>query len=70
MITGAIVMGLSYMLYAVLGSYALFPNNDPNATTQNSSTGAAIIFVICIFVLAYGCSWGPGGTLVTLSVVC
>lgn len=61
MITGAIVMGLSYMLYAVLGSYALFPNNDPNATTQNSTTGGAIIFVICVFVLAYGCSWGPGG---------
>lgn len=48
MITGALVMGLSYMLYGVLGSYALFPNNDPNATTQNKSTGAAIIFVICV----------------------
>jgi hypothetical protein len=58
--TGAIVMGLSYMLYGALGAYALYPNNDPNQPAR-SGTGGAIIFVICVFVLAYGCSWGPGG---------
>lgn len=48
--TGAIVMGLSYMLYGVLGAYSLYPNNDDSLTPKRS-TGSAMIFVICIFVL-------------------
>ncbi|KZP16666.1 general substrate transporter, partial [Athelia psychrophila] len=60
MIAGSLVMGLSYMLYAVIGSYALYPDND---ATQLAKTGpgGGMLFSICIFVLAYGCSWGPGG---------
>lgn len=57
MITGALVMGIAYMLYGALGAYALYPNNDTNLPAKKS-TGGAIIFAICIFVLAYGCSWG------------
>ncbi|ETW76260.1 MFS sugar transporter [Heterobasidion irregulare TC 32-1] len=60
MITGALVMGLSYMLYAVIGSYALYPNNDATQVAKKGA-GGGMLFVICVFVLAYGCSWGPGG---------
>ncbi|THH13065.1 hypothetical protein EW146_g7113 [Bondarzewia mesenterica] len=60
MIAGALVMGLSYMLYAVIGSYALYPNNDPTQVARKGA-GGGMLFVICVFVLSYGCSWGPGG---------
>lgn len=60
MITGSIVMGLSYMLYAVIGSYALYPDNDATQTAKKGP-GGGMLFSICVFVLAYGCSWGPGG---------
>jgi len=60
MITGALVMGLSYMLYGVIGTYTLYPDNDP-ALVAKKGPGGGMLFVICIFVLAYGCSWGPGG---------
>ncbi|THH21042.1 hypothetical protein EW146_g432 [Bondarzewia mesenterica] len=60
MIAGALVMGLSYMLYAVIGSYALYPNNDPTQVARKGA-GGGMLFVICVFVLSFGCSWGPGG---------
>jgi len=60
MIVGALVMGITYMLYGVIGSFALYPDNNPNLTAKKGP-GAGMLFVICIFVLAYGCSWGPGG---------
>lgn len=28
MITGALVMGGAYLCYALIGNYALYPNND------------------------------------------
>lgn len=67
MITGFIVMGLAYMLYGVLGAYSLYPNNDQSLTPKKP-TGSAMIFVICIFVLAYGCSMGPGGWVNTVRI--
>lgn len=60
MITGSIVMGLSYMLYGVIGSYALYPDNDASQTAKKGP-GGGMLFAICVFVLAFGCSWGPGG---------
>jgi len=42
------------------GSFALYPNNDPTQVAKKGP-GGGMLFVICVFVLAYGCSWGPGG---------
>lgn len=42
------------------GSYALYPNNDATQVAKKGA-GGGMLFVICVFVLAYGCSWGPGG---------
>lgn len=60
MITGAITMGISYLLYALIGNYALYPDNN-SALPPNKGAGSGLIFVIAVFVLGYGCSWGPGG---------
>jgi len=60
MITGALVMGFAYLCYACIGRYALYPDNNANLPA-NKGAGAGMITVIAIFVLGYGCSWGPGG---------
>ena len=57
MITGAIVMGLSYMVYAFVGRFALY---DAQGNPQ-PGPGGGMVAAICVFVLAYGGSWGPGG---------
>jgi len=57
MITGAIVMGLSYMVYAFVGRFALYDAQG----NPRPGPGGGMVAAICVFVLAYGGSWGPGG---------
>lgn len=58
----SLLTDLQYRLttFLIKGTYALYPNNDVTQTARKGA-GGGMLFVICIFVLAYGCSWGPGG---------
>ncbi|KAI7787287.1 mfs monosaccharide [Diaporthe eres] len=61
MIVGGVWMFLWLIVFASLGSFALYPDgnpNDPNART-NSSVGSAMIASACFFIVGFAVTWGP-----------
>ncbi|KAK7747862.1 hexose transporter hxt5 [Cytospora paraplurivora] len=61
MIIGGIWMFMWLIIFASLGSFALYPDNnssDPNART-NSSVGSAMIASACFFIVGFAVTWGP-----------
>ncbi|KAH8770076.1 galactose transporter [Diaporthe sp. PMI_573] len=61
MIIGGIWMFIWLIIFASLGSFALYPDgnpNDPNART-NSSVGSAMIASACFFIVGFAVTWGP-----------
>lgn len=61
MIIGGVWMFLWLIVFASLGSFALYPDgnpNDPNART-NSSVGSAMIASACFFIVGFAVTWGP-----------
>ncbi|KAJ9156377.1 Galactose transporter [Pleurostoma richardsiae] len=50
-----------FMIFASLGSFVLYPDdnpNDPNART-NSGAGGAMIAFACLFIFGFATTWGP-----------
>ncbi|KUI68040.1 High-affinity glucose transporter ght2 [Cytospora mali] len=61
MIIGGIWMFLWLIIFASLGSFALYPDNnpkDPNART-NAHAGSAMIASACFFIVGFAVTWGP-----------
>ncbi|KIM82997.1 hypothetical protein PILCRDRAFT_70080 [Piloderma croceum F 1598] len=69
-----IIFGLLDMLGTLPGLYCLdrfgrrrtmitgaLVMGEASILVAKKGPGGAMLFVICVFVLAYGCSWGPGG---------
>ncbi|KUI58923.1 High-affinity glucose transporter ght2 [Cytospora mali] len=61
MIIGGVWMFLWLIIFASLGSFALYPDNnpkDPNART-NAHAGSAMIASACFFIVGFAVTWGP-----------
>lgn len=61
MIVGGIWMFAWLIVFASLGSFALYPDgnpDDPNART-NASVGTAMIASACLFIVGFAVTWGP-----------
>ncbi|KAF5101796.1 hypothetical protein D0Z00_000658 [Geotrichum galactomycetum] len=56
---GSVVMLVSFLIFASLGSFALYTdNNDPNGPV-NASIGRAMIFFACLFIFGFATTWAP-----------
>ncbi|ROV91990.1 hypothetical protein VSDG_07616 [Cytospora chrysosperma] len=61
MIIGGTWMFIWLIIFASLGSFALYPDNNPgdaNART-NSGVGSAMIVSACLFIVGFAVTWGP-----------
>ncbi|KAJ0125232.1 hypothetical protein N8I77_006212 [Diaporthe amygdali] len=61
MIIGGVWMFLWLIIFASLGSFALYPDNNPNDANArtNSSVGSAMIASACFFIVGFAVTWGP-----------
>ncbi|KFA53007.1 hypothetical protein S40293_05931 [Stachybotrys chartarum IBT 40293] len=55
LITGALWMFVSFLIFASVGHFAL-DSDDP---TRTPSAGIALIVFACLFILGYATTWGP-----------
>ncbi|EGY14279.1 galactose transporter [Verticillium dahliae VdLs.17] len=61
LIVGGAWMFGCFLVFASLGSFALYPDNnpaDPNARTDSGAGGAMIAFA-CLFIFGFATTWGP-----------
>ena len=66
---GGVGMCVSFIIVTILFSQFAVPvPNSSNITVPNSSAGAAIIVMICLFVANFAYSWGPVGWIVPAEV--
>ncbi|ROW06916.1 hypothetical protein VMCG_04138 [Cytospora schulzeri] len=61
MIVGGIWMFIWLIIFASLGSFALYPDNNPNDVNArtNKSAGSAMIVSACFFIVGFAVTWGP-----------
>lgn len=56
---GSIVMLVSFLIFASLGSFALYiDNNNPDGPAR-LAVGRAMIFFACLFIFGFAVSWAP-----------
>lgn len=56
---GAALMLVSFLIFASLGSFALYTdNNDPNGPAD-APIGRAMIFFACLYIFGFATTWAP-----------
>ena len=56
---GAALMLVSFLIFASMGSFALYTdNNDPNGPVS-APIGRAMIFFACLYILGFATTWAP-----------
>lgn len=54
---GSVVGAVALYIYSILGVAALYPHGTSHPT--DTGVGNAMIFLTCLFVASFACSWGP-----------
>ncbi|KAH3686426.1 hypothetical protein WICPIJ_002605 [Wickerhamomyces pijperi] len=56
LLTGSAVMGVSMLVYAILGSFFLV---NKETGTSSRAIGGVMIAVTCIYIIGFASTWGP-----------
>lgn len=58
LLIGSVAMGVSFIIYSVLGSVDLYIDGYDGATKK--PTGDAMIFISCLFIFSFASTWAGG----------